>query len=381
MIQIVLVLATCFLAFSNGANDNFKGVASLFGSRTTTYRKALAWATLTTLAGSLCALVLAQGLLQKFSGKGLVPDMLAGSEHFLLAVALGAGITVILATRLGVPVSTTHGLTGAMLGSGGIAVGGQMAFGVLGQQFLMPLLLSPVLAVVLGALLYLGFRLVRLRLGITKEFCVCIGTERRVIPLPQPASVLTWSQRDVMSVAMDHEARCSERYAGAFLGVNCQRAMDGAHILSAGIVSFARGLNDTPKIAALLPVVHVLDIRWGPAVVAAAIAGGGVLGARRVAETMSHRITAMNHGQGFSANLATGMLVIAASVFGLPVSTTHVSVGALFGIGLTSRQADIRVMRDILLSWVMTLPCAALIGGAMYGLAGLSLLDGPMAAR
>src|SRR5207237_6259632 len=111
------------------------------------------------------------------------------SEHFLLAVALGAGVTVILATRLGFPVSTTHGLTGAIAGSGLAAVGGKVAFGVLGRQFFLPLLLSPVLAVLLGAMLYLGLRFVRLRLGITKESCICIGSEQRVVPLPQPASL------------------------------------------------------------------------------------------------------------------------------------------------------------------------------------------------
>jgi PiT family inorganic phosphate transporter len=83
---------------------------------------------------------------------------------------------------------------------------------------------------------------------------------------------------------------------------------------------------------------------------------------------MSHKITAMNHGQGFSANLATGILVILASLFGLPVSTTHVSVGALFGIGLATGQADARVMRNIALSWIITLPCAALISASAYAL-------------
>ena len=81
---------------------------------------------------------------------------------------------------------------------------------------------------------------------------------------------------------------------------------------------------------------------------------------------MSHKITGMNHGQGFSANLATGLLVMAASLFGLPVFTTHVSVGALFGIGLTSQQADFQVIRNILLSWLVTLPCAAIIGALVY---------------
>ena len=365
---ILLFIAVAFLAYSNGANDNFKGVASLFGSRTTTYRTAISWATVTTFAGSVCSIFLAQSLLKKFSGRGLVPDALVGSEHFLLAVALGAGFTVILATRFGFPISTTHGLTGAIVGSGLVAVGGQVAFGVLGKAFLLPLMLSPLLAVLLGALLYLAFRFGRLRLGITKESCICIGTEQRVIPLPQPASVLAVQRADALSLAVDSEAHCSERYAGAFLGINCQRTMDAAHFVSSGIVSFARGLNDTPKMAALLLVVQAFDFRFGLVIVAVAIAIGGVLNARRVAETMSHKITAMNHGQGFSANLATGILVILASAFGLPVSTTHVSVGALFGIGLTTRQADSRVMSGILLSWLLTLPCAAALSGAAYWL-------------
>jgi len=70
----LLFLATCFLAYSNGANDNFKGVASLFGSRTCSYPTAISWATVTTFAGSIMSFFLAQTLLKKFSGKGIVPD-------------------------------------------------------------------------------------------------------------------------------------------------------------------------------------------------------------------------------------------------------------------------------------------------------------------
>src|SRR5437899_6950284 len=142
---ILLFLAVCFLAYSNGANDNFKGVASLFGSRTTGYRMAIGWATITTFAGSMAAIVLAESLRKKFSGNGLVPDALAGSEYFLLAVGVGAGATVILATLIGFPISTTHALTGAMLGSGWVAVGSQINLGVLGRAFFLPLLLSPFL--------------------------------------------------------------------------------------------------------------------------------------------------------------------------------------------------------------------------------------------
>src|SRR5258708_38828998 len=101
MFTATLILAVVFLAYSNGANDNFKGVASLFGSRTCGYRTAISWATVATFAGSVAALFLAQTLIKKFSGKGLVPDTLVASPHFVLAVAIGAGATGILATLLG----------------------------------------------------------------------------------------------------------------------------------------------------------------------------------------------------------------------------------------------------------------------------------------
>jgi PiT family inorganic phosphate transporter len=369
MIAFALFLATCFLAYSNGANDNFKGVASLFGCKATNYRTAINWATLTTFAGSITAIFLAQALLKKFSGKGLIPDAIVGSPQFLLAVAIGAALTVILATRFGFPISTTHSLMGAIIGGGLVAVGSAVNFSALGKGFVLPLLLSPVLAMLLGGLLYFILRSARIAFGITKEWCVCVGCEERVVAQPQPSSILTMrAALPVVSLTVDEMENCEERYAGSMLGIGSQRLMDGAHFLSAGVVSFARGLNDTPKIVAMLLLLPALDLRWGFFAVAVTMAIGGLIHSRRIAETMSHKITAMNHGQGFSANLATGILVIVASLFGLPVSTTHVSVGSLFGIGLATGQANPRVMRNIALSWIVTLPCAALLSACAYAL-------------
>jgi PiT family inorganic phosphate transporter len=372
LLLLFLILATCFLAYSNGANDNFKGVASLFGSGTTLYRRAIRWATATTFAGSIASILLAQSLLTRFSGKGIVPDEIVGSTAFLVAVALGAGLTVIVATLSGFPVSTTHALTGAIVGAGAVAVGTAVNVQGLGRGFLLPLALSPILALPLAAGVYLILRFLRLKLGITKEWCVCVGETSRVVPIPQPSSVLVLQATvpSALSVSTGELRECAERYSGDFLGIRSQTIMDTAHFLSAGVVSFARGLNDTPKIAAMLLVVRALDIRLGIAAVAVAIAIGGLLSARRVAETMSHRITEMNHGQGLAANVSTGVLVILASTYGLPVSTTHVSVGSLFGIGLLTGKANVQVVLAIVLSWLLTLPSAALIGGSVYWVVG-----------
>ena len=369
MTLALLFLGTCFLAHSNGANDNFKGVASLFGSRTCNYRTAISWATITTFAGSITSVFLAQTLLKKFSGKGIVPDQFVGSEYFILAVAIGAGLTVILATITGFPISTTHALTGAIIGCGLVAVGSQVNFTALGKGFVLPLLLSPILAIVVAGGLYIVFHSLRVATGTNKEWCICVGTEERVVAMPQPPSAFALrSTTSTITLSIDEQRNCRERYAGSFLGVSSQQIMDAVHFLSAGTVSFARGLNDTPKIVALLLLWKALDIRWGFAAVALTMAIGGLLNAKKVAETMSKKITSMNHGQGFSANLATAILVVLASLFGLPVSTTHVSVGSLFGIGLTTGKANPRMMNAIVLSWLITLPCAALVGGAAYWL-------------
>jgi inorganic phosphate transporter, PiT family len=373
MMLSLLFLATCFLAYSNGANDNFKGVASLYGSRTCSYRTAISWATVTTFAGSISSIFLAQTLLTKFSGKGIVPDHFVSSKYFLLAVALGTGLTVIIATLTGFPISTTHALTGAIAGCGLFAAGSEINLAALGKGFVLPLLLSPVLASVIAGVLYIVFHALRVSTGTTKQWCICVGEEKRIVAMPQPSSVFALrSVTSTITLAIDEQENCRERYAGSFLGIGSQQIMDAAHFLSAGTVSFARGLNDTPKIVALLLLWNALDIRWGFTAVALTMAIGGLLNARKVAETMSKKITEMNHGQGFTANLTTSILVVLASLFGLPVSTTHVSVGSLFGIGLTTRKANLRTINAIVLSWLITLPCAAIIGGTIYWIAGYS---------
>ncbi len=365
-ITILIILSVLFLSYSNGANDNFKGVATLFGSGTASYKTAIGWATSTTFTGSVCAIFLADQLVKHFSGKGLVPDQIAISPEFLLAVSIGASMTVLIATLKGIPVSTTHSLTGALTGAGIIAVGPELNLSILGNTFFLPLLISPLIALVLSAVFYIVLHSMRLLMGITKEHCVCIGPAETVIPITQPGGILSIRAIATPVVSIDTEEHCIERYCGRFLGMNWQKILDFAHFISAGMVCFARSLNDTPKIVAILIAVKALEINAGLFLIGLAIAMGGLLNAHRVAETMSKKITSMNHGQGLVANLTTGFLVVIASRLGLPVSTTHVSVGSISGIGLITGNADKTVLSWILLSWVLTLPIAASIGGCIY---------------
>jgi PiT family inorganic phosphate transporter len=315
VLTALLFLAIGLVAYTNGANANFKGVASLYGSGTTTLRGALWWGTATTLAGSIAALFLAGEMLKKFSGRGLVPDALVQSPDFIFAVAVGAALTSLLATKLGFPVSTTHSLVGGLVGAGWAGSGGEVHLGALGKTFVYPLFFSPAVAVLVGGGIYLFLKSLRL--------------------------------------APDHRTR----------------TLDTLHYLSAGAASFARGLNDTPKMVALLLVVQGFELRWGFAAIALTVALGALLDADKVAETLGKKVTDMNPGQGFAASLATAALVTTASLHSLPVGTTHVSVGALLGIGVTTRQAKWRTVGEILLAWVSTLPCAALLAAGAYWLA------------
>jgi len=302
-------MAVLLVTYSNGGNDNFKGVATLWGSGTLTYRQSLTLATIATFAGSVCSFFFAASLVKSFSGRGLVADDIAGSIRFAFAVALAAGLTVLLATKTGFPISTTHSLVGALVGAGLIASGNQVNFEKLGKAFFLPLILSPVLAIGISMLAWLFFR-------------------NRL--------------------------------------VNNSRLLTLAHCVTAGIVSFARGLNDTPKLVSLLLVCNLFSLPVNFLLLSITIAIGGWVNAKKVANTMSNKITKLTHAQGFSANLITGILVIIASLCGLPVSTTHVSVGSIYGMGLISGEANSKEIGKIGLSWLLTLPISAILAAVVF---------------
>jgi PiT family inorganic phosphate transporter len=361
---IFLFVAVLFLAYANGANDNFKGVATLFGSGTCSYWTALVWATVTTLGGSLLALALAQGLVEAFKGKGLVPDALIAQPAFLLAVSLGAALTVLVATLTGMPVSTTHALTGGLVGAGLVAAAGELDFTSLGTSFVLPLLFSPVVALVITVAVYPLFRWTRRGFGVTSHSCICVGASFEEVATQPDGTVLF--VRTGVAVEVGRINNCVERYRGHMLGLEAGKVLDGLHYLSAGAVGFARGLNDTPKIVALLLAIETVAPSLGLSAVAAIMAVGGILNARRVADTMSRKITRMNPGQGFTANLVTSVLVAGASRLGLPVSTTHVACGSLFGIGVVNGSARAKMILTILLAWVTTLPLGAALAAGLY---------------
>lgn len=348
---LLLVLLTLGLAYANGANDVSKGIATLVGSGVTDYRRAVGWGTLWTVAGGVCAMLLTTGLVATFSGKGLLTGPAPGSA-FLVAVACGAIGWLAIATRTGLPVSTTHALVGGLCGAG-VAAGGLdgVVWATVGKKAALPLALSPLISLALMALLYPVIRLAFRRF---EGYCVCLE-HRPVVMAATPSGAMAMV-RPQLAVTAAPECPPSV--------VSRVQVLDSMHWLTSGFTSFFRGLNDTPKVLALgvsALAMSGLGAGFGYLLVAAAMGAGSWLAGGRVTETLARGVTRMTPGEGFAANLVTSVLVASATTWGLPVSTTHVSTSAIIGIGLHGRSVRWKTVRDLLLAWVVTLPVAALL--------------------
>lgn len=359
MTALVFALALA-VAFWNGANDNGKGVASLLAYGVASPRRALAWAAISTAAGSALSAVWGKGLLAAFRA-GFVGGGAALPASFFASALAGTAAWLLLATRTGLPVSTTHALTGALLGAGLLAVGaGRIGWSVLLQRFALPLALGPLVALVLvfAAAQPLAALARRAETG-----CVCLVAEPTLASLGESGTALA-AVRPALRVGKT--ASCAEHSPQAAVGGSA--VLDAVHWTSAGLVGFARGWNDTPKIAALVLVVLPSASATAFALVTLAMAAGGLLAGRRVLDTLAHKVTPLRLGDSLAASGASALLVSLASFRGLPLSTTHVATGGIVGAGLARdvRGVRWRVVRDIALSWVVTLPAAAFFALAAF---------------
>jgi len=344
----VLCLLVLVLAWANGANDVSRGVATLAGSGVADAKRAVVWGTACTFLGGMAAVLWGAALVETFSS-GFVAAEFPVSPAFVAAALFGAATWILTATWQGLPVSTTHALIGGIVGAAFALAGpsGVQTAAIAHRAFL-PLLLSPFLALALSGVLMLAVQELTRRVPAWAPGC-CTQDEWR---------------RD--------RFRCRSGAPPAEERPRRERLWTVLHWLSAGATSFARGLNDVPKIAAflILTVALLPDSTGGWAsaanmigAVALAMAVGGAWGGYRVLRVLAFRVTPLNAASGLTANVGTSMLVLTASPFGLPVSTTHVSTGALFGIRLAGRRKPdgYDALKLVLFGWLITFPVAALL--------------------
>lgn len=363
-LAVALVVLAGLLAYANGSNDISKSISTLVGAGVSSARVAVVWGTLWTLAGVIAAAFASQALVATFSGKGFL-DGSALPSAFPVAVGVGAIAWVLFASRAGLPVSTTHAIVGALAGAGIVAQGAAaLHWSVIASKVALPLLLSPLLSI---AVVVLVSPLIAGAARRADTYCVCV--ERRELALVSASGALGAHASSTVAAVIAPAAECDPAPAVAVR----VSVLDGLHWLSSALTAFARGLNDAPKIAALGLAAAALFGVGGFAFYAAlgtAMAAGSLLSGFRVVNTLAERVTKMNPAEGFTANLVTTLLVGAASFAALPVSTTHVSAGAVVGLGLRRGSGSLRwtTVREMAIAWLVTIPVAGLTAACAFAL-------------
>ncbi len=355
---LIIILALGFvLAYVNGANDVSKGIATLVGSGVTNYRRAILWGSFWTGIGGIAGAFLAHAMIQTF-GSGLLAPGVHASVSAALATIAGAALWVALATIRGLPVSTTHAIVGSIAGTASLAYGfGGVNWLSLVGKIALPLLLSPIVSLVLTAGLLRAWK--ALATGSVND-CVCAEIVQPMEAIGGGEGVI-----GVTSVVPRlHLATC-EASECLFPKIT----LNHLHWLTSGATSFARGLNDAPKMVAILLSaaflagrVSALPLTYFVAMTLGIVAGSWMAG-QRITEVLACEVTQMDHREGLVANLSTATLVGVGAAFGWPMSTTHVASGAIFGIASTKdEKVNGKMIRTMLAAWIITLPGAALLG-------------------
>lgn len=348
------------LAFANGANDVSKGIATLAGAKLTSVRNAVAWGTVWTVAGSLSGFFWGGAIIKNIS-----QNIYTQPHDFYLPLGLAIGIAptlwIALATWKKWPVSTTHSIVGTLVGSGIMAFGiGGIAWHATLSKIVLPLFASPIIAIALAFILAPGLKKIAHTIS---RMRVCLTPVPKLLFAGTEPTLAIETTEDC--IICDRDSDEAELTAGFTLSV------DHLHWLTSGMLSFSRGLNDTPKLIAVAMPFLLLDGMeppiWFYLMAALAMGAGSLLAGKRITEILGFKVTEMDHPHGFSANFVSTFLVMGASRFGLPVSTTHVSTSSIMGVGLANGSGINRqTVWPMLFAWLITAPVSGLFGALIY---------------
>jgi PiT family inorganic phosphate transporter len=385
-----------YMAWGIGANDVANAMGTSVGSGSLTIRRAIIVAGVLEFTGAF----LAGGHVTDTVRKGILDTTEFEANPELLTygmlAALAAAATLLLgATRMGLPVSTTHSIVGAIVGFGAVTLGADAVNWGKVAQIVASWVTSPVMG---GALAFMIFHLVQ-RTILNREdpmdaakkvgpffvFAVffIIGLVTMFKGLKPVGLDLGFTQALTRAAAIAAAAAVTARFvlvrikprpaapgAGRFRDV--ERVFAVLVIMTASSVAFAHGSNDVANaigpLAAIISVEQGLDLASKAPVAPWMLVVGGigiVIGLAtlgyRVIETIGKKITELTPSRAFAAELAAATTIVLASRLGIPVSTTHILVGSVLGVGLARgiSALDSRVVGKILMSWVATLPVAA----------------------
>ncbi len=317
---VAVVAVALFFDFTNGFHDTANSIATSVSTRALSPRAAVLSAAVLNFIGAFVSLKVAATV-----AKGIV-DPSVVTLKVVLAGLVGAITWNLITWYLGLPSSSSHALIGGMIGSAVAANG----FGVLQQhglvhKVLIPSLAAPLLGLVGAAAIMLGL----------------LWIIRKRAP-----GLVNWFFRRLQ-------------------------------LVSGGFVAFTHGTNDAQKTMGIITLALVASGHesadhfhvpiWVIVCAATAMAAGTYAGGWRIIRTLGQRVAKLDPPQGFAAQTSTAAVLWLTAHYGYPVSTTHAVSGSVLGAGATRRLSAVRwgVAGNILAAWLMTIPCAGLVGAAM----------------
>ncbi len=412
---IYLILAGCFglfMAWGIGANDVANAMATSVGSKALTLKQAVMVAAVFEFAGAF----LAGGQVTSTIRKGIIDaNLLSGTPELLvfgmLAALLAAGIWLLIATRYGLPVSTTHSIVGAIVGFAAVGIGIEaVKWGTVGS-IAASWIISPVIA---GTVAYALFRSVQRLILDTKE---PMKNAKRYVPgyifltgamislvtmfkgLKHIGLELSKGQCYAISIVIGlvcaivgatliRKIKFSQEANPSYQFHNVELVFGVLMVFTACAMAFAHGSNDVAN--AVGPVAAIVSIVtsggeigqksampvWILLLGGVGIVAGLLMYGHKVIATVGSGITDLTPSRGFCAELAASTTVVLASGTGIPISTTHTLVGAVLGVGFARgiSALNLRMIGSIFMSWIITLPAGGILAiiffyilSAMFG--------------
>lgn len=400
--ELTFIILACvfglFMAWGIGANDVANAMGTSVGSRAVTIKQAVLIAAVFEFSGAY----LAGGQVTQTIRKGMVDtSLLAGSPELLiygmLASLLAAGVWLLVASHFGWPVSTTHSIVGAIVGFAAVGIGMEAVRWDKIVSIVMSWIVSPLTAGIISYALFMSVQrliidtddpfknakryvpvyiflvgfiisLVTLFKGLTHIGLELTSVQCYLIALVIGVVIMIGSIFVIRNIKIDPSADHDFHFA------NVEKIFGVLMIVTACAMAFAHGSNDVANavgpIAAIISIVDTGVVSQNSAMPSWILLLGGVgivLGlltyGHKVIATVGTSITELTPSRGFAATLAAATTVVFASGTGLPISTTHTLVGAVLGVGMARGIAalNMRVIRTIFLSWIITLPAGAIL--------------------
>jgi PiT family inorganic phosphate transporter len=320
--DLILLLAIIFAAlvydFFNGFNDCANAIATTISTRALPPRHAIIMARTLNFLGALSHTAVAATI-----GKGVVdPEYV--SLPLIFAALIGASAWTAFASFSGIPVSVSHSLIGGLLGAGIVAAGFKVVVMHGIEKIVLAMLISPFFGFLGGLLLIV---------------------------------ILSWLFKN-----------------SAYRKVN--RHFRRLQILSAAWMSFSHGMNDAQNAMGIITMALVSYGAlatfkvplWVMVACATAMGLGTSMGGWKVIKTMGSKVFKLQPVHGFSAETSAAAVIAGMSLFGIPISTTHVISTAIMGSGSSQRLSAVRwgIVKNIVITWIITIPASGIVAALCY---------------